>query len=252
MRAVEPPGADDETATQGGVLPDLADELRAAQAEAAAYLDALRARADLTGLPAEMRVQVVDRAGAVAAALLDYERDADVDLVVLSSHGRSGLARVALGSVAARLLRYGSADLLLVRAFGELPSLERVVVPLDGSTPAEWALRVADELAGSVVREVTLLRVIAAPEERGGAEEYLAGVAARRQKPGITYRWRVEQGEPTKAIVEAAGTATPVLLTTRGRSGRSRWPLGTVADRVAHSGEASVWLVRAEWQPNNH
>ena len=41
-------------------------------------------------------------------------------------------------------------------------------------------------------------------------------------------------------------------MATRGRSALTRRPLDTVADRVAHSGEVSVWLVRAEWRPINH
>ena len=192
----------------------------------------------------QVRGLVTDQPGA-AATLLDYEHDAGIDLVVATAHGRTGLDRFALGSVASRLVRHGATALLLLRAFGPPTCLEEVVVPLDGSISAEWALRVVDELGGTVVREATLLEVIAR-EERPQAEGYLASVAARLQKAGLTYHQRVESGDPAQAILDVAGDTRLVVMATRGRSVLTRWPLGTVADRVAHSGEISVWLVRAE------
>ncbi len=229
---------------------DAAEAVQAAQAEAADYLDAVRARPELGSAQVDVRVLVTSQPGAVVATLLDYERDAGIDLVVATTHGRTGLDRFALGSVAARLLRYGTASLLLLRAFGQPVSLTEVVVPLDGSVPAEWALRVVDELGATVVREATLLEVIAR-EERPQAEGYLASVAARLQNAGLTYHQRVESGDPAQAILDVAGDTRLVVMATRGRTGLTRWPLGTVADRVAHSSEVSVWLVRAEWEPNS-
>jgi nucleotide-binding universal stress UspA family protein len=250
VRVVDPPIAGSTTAAQPVPPVGAAEAVRAAEAEAAGYLDALRARPELGGMQVQVRVPVSSQPGAAAATLLDYERDAGIDLVVATTHGRTGLDRFALGSVAAHLLRYGTASLLLLRAFGQPASLTEVVVPLDGSVPAEWALRVVDELGGTVVRQATLLEVIAR-EERPQAEGYLASVAARLQKAGLTYHQRVESGDPAQAILELAGDTRLVVMATRGRTGLTRWPLGTVADRVAHSGEVSVWLVRAEWEPNS-
>ncbi|HWE63753.1 MAG TPA: universal stress protein [Chloroflexota bacterium] len=167
-----------------------------------------------------------------------------IDLVVLCSHGRRGLARLALGSVAERLLHDGSAPQLLVRAFGPPLTLARAVVPLDESTLAEQALTVLAALAGSVVYEVTLLRVIAAPEERLAAEHYLAAVARRLPVPLIVRRL-VEQGDPAERITAVAGVEALVLMATHGRSGLARLALGSVADRVAHGEVAGVLLVRA-------
>lgn len=59
----------------------------------------------------------------------------------------------------------------------------------------------------------------------------------------------MESGDRAQVIYDMAGNTRLVVMATRGRTGLTRWPLGTVADRVAHSGEVSVWLVRAEWEP---
>src|SRR5438094_604424 len=81
--------------------------------------------------------------------------------------------------LAERLLRHGTAPVLLVRPFGDPVSLAHAVVPLDGSERAEEALRVVDQLARYVVHEVTVLRVIGAAAEGPEAERYLEEVARR-------------------------------------------------------------------------
>jgi hypothetical protein len=65
---------------------------------------------------------------------------------------------------------------LLVNAFGSLVSMDHAVVPLDGSARAE-ALRLAERLAGNMIREVTLLRVIETPAQGPDAERYLEQAA---------------------------------------------------------------------------
>jgi nucleotide-binding universal stress UspA family protein len=213
---------------------------------ATAYLDKMRERVAASGVP----VRTEQRLGDVAACLLDYEHDAGIDLVVMCSHGRTGLARFALGSVAEHLLRQGTAPVLLVRPFGDPVTLEHAVVPLDGSEQAEKALQVVDQLARHVVHEVTLLHVIGAAEEAPEAERYLEEVAGRLTQQHLICRRRVEQGDPAGTIIDVAGTDKLVVLATHGRSGPMRWALGSVADRVAHGGAAAVLLVRAGAAPH--
>lgn len=71
--------------------------------------------------------------------------------------------------------RRGTAPVLLVSVFGPPVTLERVVVPLHGSARAEAAVRLLDDLAGAVVREVLLLWVIGVAEEVPKAERAISG-----------------------------------------------------------------------------
>src|ERR687886_894781 len=227
----------------GGIHGDLvAQETQ----QATAYLDKMRERVAAGGV----HVRTEQMVGYAAATLLDYERDAGIDLVVMCSHGRTGLARFALGSVAERLLHHGTAPVLLVRPFGDPVSLEHAVVPLDGSERAEKALQVVDQLARDVVHEVTLLRVIGTAEEAPDAERYLEEAAGRLTQQHLVWGRRVEQGDPAGTILNVAGTDKLVVMVTRGRSGLARWALGSVADRVAHGGVAAVLLVRAGAAPH--
>jgi nucleotide-binding universal stress UspA family protein len=213
--------------------------------QATAYLDKMRERVAASGV----HVRTEHMVGYAAATLLDYERDAGIDLVVMCSHGRTGLARFALGSVAEHLLRHGTAPELLVRPFGAPVTLEHAVVPLDGSEQAEEALRVVDQLSRDVVHEVTVLRVISTAEEGPEAERYLEEVAGRLPQEHLTCWRRVAQGDPTETIIDVAGTDKLLVMATHGRSGLMRWALGSVADRVAHGGVAAVLLVRAGAAP---
>jgi nucleotide-binding universal stress UspA family protein len=213
--------------------------------QATAYLDKMRERVAASGV----HVRTEHMVGYAAATLLDYERDAGIDLVVMCSHGRTGLARFALGSVAEHLLRHGTAPELLVRPFGDPVTLEHAVVPLDGSEQAEEALRVVDQLARDVVHEVTVLRVIGTAEEGPEAERYLEEVAGRLPQEHLTCWRRVAQGDPTETIIDVAGTDKLLVMATHVRSGLMRWALGSVADRVAHGGVAAVLLVRAGAAP---
>jgi len=226
------------------------DDLFAAENRAAvAYLDAVRERVNVNVSGVSVRATHVS--GDIASALLDYERDAAIDLVVMCSHGRGGLARFALGSIATRLLQHGDSPVLLVHAFGAPVDLTRAVVPLDGSALAEVALPMIDHLARTVVGEVILLRVINAAAERPEAEAYLDMVARRLPHQGTLRagesgrRCQVAQGDPAQVILDEAGADKLVVMATHGRSGLTRWSLGSVADRVARGGAAAALLVRA-------
>jgi len=249
VRVVEPPpppwATAGLTAPMGG---DAYDDVLVADTRAAtAYLETLRERLAAAGLA----VRATQLIGDTASALLDYERDARIDLVVMCSHGRSGLARFALGSISARLLHYGAVPVLLVRAFGAPVNLAHAVVPLDGSALAEQALPMLGQLTHDVVRAFTLLRVIDAIEDGPEAERYLEGVACQLQRQGVFHGGEgvcqrlIEQGDPARAILHVAGADKLVVMATHGSAGLTRWAMGSVADRVARGGAGGVLLVRS-------
>ncbi len=116
--------------------------------------------------------------GDVADALCQEAMRAESDLIVMSTHGRGGLTRMWLGSVADAVVRQSSTPVLLVRPPAgdeqslevEEPTVRRVVIPLDGSTLSEVAIEPALELGTLFGASFTLLRVIAYPI---GASSYL-------------------------------------------------------------------------------
>jgi nucleotide-binding universal stress UspA family protein len=217
-----------------------------------------------------LTVKTVLLEGDAASMLLDICSARQIRLVVMTSHGRTGLTRFALGSVADRLVRYGHVPVLLLRSYGTGSAapetstasdgragpthreLGRILVPLDGSALAETALPVVWELAGTVAHDITLLRVVpfTADEQahnlayqylRAHAEELQAQLASRECHVRTAVREGVLPSE--KIIDEAEAQGDLIVMATHGWGGMKRWVLGSVADQVFHTAHVPVLLV---------
>jgi nucleotide-binding universal stress UspA family protein len=184
-------------------------------------------------------------AGSPSDGLVRAEAELQPDLVVMASHGRSGLARFALGSVAERLVREGTAPVLIVHALNPLDQkLDFALVPLDGSSLAEQALPMVEALAGKPVRQVRLMRAVTLPEESTEARRYLDGVRDRLQSAGLEVTIEVRIDDPATAIQDAGERADLIVLATHGRGGFDRLRHGSVAERFTRQAQMPVLLVR--------
>ncbi|OGG55791.1 MAG: hypothetical protein A3F84_04360 [Candidatus Handelsmanbacteria bacterium RIFCSPLOWO2_12_FULL_64_10] len=209
---------------------------------AQANLDRLSTRFQTEGVPT-----VATRLlGHSAQSLLSFEQDLRPDLVVMATKGRSGLARFALGSVADRMIREGTAPVLLVRDEPPGAAIQKALVMLDGSGVAEGALGIARVLAGRPLREVELLGVVSDARDQKPAETYLEGVAKQLGSEGVKTTVRVEIGEPETVIQAVSKNVDLVILCTHGRGGIDRLRHGSVAERVVRESTKPVLLVRAD------
>src|SRR5262245_2096096 len=115
-----------------------------------------------------LTVDVLVLFGEPASTLLDLVPERDIGLVVMTTHGRTGLARFALGSVADRLVRGSHTPVMLIRTLTDTTQSERLqqaLVPLDGSGLAEATLDLVAQLAGRLLSEVKLARVVAPADD---------------------------------------------------------------------------------------
>ena len=249
------------------VLPPLAftpgeDEfVRAQTARAERELDRIRQRLADAGVHAESYVLP----GSAADAIVNAATRLRADVIVMSTHGRTGVGRAIYGSVADEVVRSATVPVLLVR-----PGLKyrlnppsKVVVPLDGSEIAEAALAPAIELAQALRVSVVLVRAAEAPiywvEEESGARtaapgseaeaarRYLDAVADRYASAGIVFTGYVTDVAPEEAIIGAAEDygAGAIAMATHGRSGFARAALGSVAEQVLGRATTPVLLVNA-------
>jgi nucleotide-binding universal stress UspA family protein len=195
--------------------------------------------------------------GEPASALLDLASARQVGLIVLTTHGRTGLARFALGSVADRMVRYGHVPVLLVRALATAPQatpLDPALVPLDGSERAEAALPIAVRLAGALIHRITLLRVVAPEanaEERTAAQGYVDSVRQHVEQQIVGRPCEVRAlsvvGDPADEIARWAEAETSlVILASRGRSGVQRWLLGSVTDHLLYGTTVPLLVVHSQ------
>jgi nucleotide-binding universal stress UspA family protein len=195
---------------------------------------------------------VIERAGA--------EKDT---LIAMATHGRSGIQRWLLGSVAEKILRGAANHLLLVRTTeagktdGEA-TLKSIVAPLDGSALAEKALPYVAQLAKGMNLDVILMRAYALPPSAVSQDfgphlkEFMAELEteARSYLAEKTEELKGKGPERFSAVVDfgygaeeiiALGRKTPdnlIAMCTHGRSGVKRWVLGSVTEKVVrHSGD---------------
>ncbi len=225
------------------------------QRDAQAQTQRVVAQLEAHGVVARSLVEDADS----RADLITIERREHVSLVVMATHARSGLARVALGSVSDQLVRHGHCPTLLLRARGRLlerPALARALIPLDGSALSELALTALAPLAGRVTQQVTLLRVIA-PDERSGAaleaQRALDVARERIERESERLRGQVETlllwGPIAQQILEESERHDLVIMTTHGQTGASRWAFGSVADEVLREARTPLLLSHPHHQP---
>ncbi|MBA7608711.1 hypothetical protein ES703_15893 [subsurface metagenome] len=216
--------------------------------------------------------------GRPAEEILRYADENDIDLILIATHGRSGIRRWAMGSVADKVLRASKVPVWLVRAgipeeivYDKWPS-RTILVPLDGSELAESVLPHVEALAkqrDAELVDVVLLRVCEPPvissdypptmplswEEhveqemdkfRRVSEQYLAGVEKRLKDAGLRVRSEVLDGNPAGEIVDYANRNpfNLIVMATHGGSGLSRWAFGSVADKVLRVISSPIFLVR--------
>ncbi|OGO00435.1 MAG: hypothetical protein A2Y58_04255 [Chloroflexi bacterium RBG_13_51_52] len=213
-----------------------------------------------------------------AEQILDYAEKENVNLIVMATHGSTGIRRWALGSTANNIARAFKCPILLVRASTAAPKsvhLNRILVPLDGSKQSEAALPYIEYLASKLKTRVSLLSVVEMlyhiypyteplgyygasgimkvpynEEEmkpmQEVAEKYIKSVNDKLNAGGIKTSYEVRTGSPGEEIIKAEEEMKPdiVAMSTHGHSGFGRFDHGSVADKVLHGGNTPLLLVR--------
>jgi nucleotide-binding universal stress UspA family protein len=218
--------------------------------------------------------RVVTRAllsGRPASVIVNEAAERRTELIVVGSRGLGPLRSMLLGSVSAEVVDHAPCPVLVVRG----GDLERILLAVDGSAPAEAAITFLAGCRFLAERPVEVLTVATAaalpiPDAAAGypdsafsdnafdayqaatrtnrerAEAIAASAAARLRSEGIDARWSISQGNPAHEIIEAATAFRTdlVVLGSRGHTGLTRVLLGSVARNVLLHAEASVLIVR--------
>jgi nucleotide-binding universal stress UspA family protein len=220
-----------------------------------------------------IRVECTVEKGKPAEVIIEKAAANEHTLMAMATHGRSGLNRRLLGSVAEKVLRGSSNPLLLVRANEKAKSdgeatLKSVIVPLDGSEPAEFVLPAVVELAKVLHLEVLLIRVFDIPATLYGGSEGRYAInydAIRKQFRSEAHACLEKKAEELRRLgldkvslvcpegysadeILLLGQQIPdsfIAMCTHGRSGMSRWVLGSVTEKVVHHSDNPVLVIRA-------
>jgi nucleotide-binding universal stress UspA family protein len=213
--------------------------------------------------------------GPAAQAICERAKAARAAIIVMSTHGRTGLRRSWLGSVADGVMRHSSSPVLILRpsldshassAGGSAAPFRNVIVTLDGSPFSEHVIPHALDVALASAADVLLLRVVEPLRAQSSSDAsarpaasnhvleqattYVDGLAGRlrRDHPSIEIRGEVEvSSSPGESIFQRARHSEQplVALTSHGR-GLSRLFFGSVADSLLHDSAGAMLVVRAD------
>jgi nucleotide-binding universal stress UspA family protein len=237
------------------------------KAEADTYMNDMTRRLQKAGLSSEVRILE----GQAAERVVEFSRTNDIQLIILSSHGQSGLSGWNVSSVVQKIILRAHTSILIVRAYQpastELTGLRyrRFLLPLDGSQRAECVLPAAAALARSNQAGILLAHVIQRPimprqtpptredteladrvvaRNRAEAVRYLEGLQSRLS--GDIQTRLLVSDQPAATLHELADQEKIdlVLLSAHGLSALTRWPYGSVVCSFISYGTAPLLIVQ--------
>lgn len=225
---------------------------------ASVYLDGISRGLMLQGIPSDIHL----RTGRAAEVILSVAGESGVDLIAMSTHGRSGLSRMIAGSVTEEVLRRTNIPMLVCRPGTGLQVWESIVVALDGSRSAEEVIPEAGRLARALSLTVDVVKAVEPVATIGGfsgagylsAEDpmpYLEEACGRLRSEGVYARAVGLTGRAPSEIVRYAikSGAGLICMTTHGWTGLLRLLLGSVAEEVLRNAPCAVLVRRTKEAP---
>ncbi len=188
----------------------------------------------------DYRVSMLE--GPTADCLLQLAHDKRIDLIVVGTHGRSGMGKIILGSVAEKIFRRSSVPVLTIgpnlRRPRDVAGAHHFLAPCDLTPRSHPAVQFACSLARENNSQLTVLHVI--DHANGGMKldpervkqeirEQLAQIVAKHAE-GVDVRYRVETGKVSAKVIDVAreNDADLIVLGVRPSSGmldRFMWPI---------------------------
>jgi nucleotide-binding universal stress UspA family protein len=240
---------------------------RIRKAEAISYLSDLSARLQKANLPVEENILE----GPAAERIVDFAAKNDVSLIMLSSHGQSGLSGWNVSSVVQKIILRARTSIVIVRAYQptsmDLIGLRyhRILLPLDGSQRAESVLPMASSLARTHDAQILLAHVVRRPDMPRRTPpttedvELAERLVERNQEEAIQYldqiRSRLASETQARVLVSDHVSMTLhelvdqekidlVLLTAHGYSALARWPYGSMVSSFISYGTTPLLIVQ--------
>jgi len=216
----------------------------------------------------DVKTVVID--GEPATALVEYAENEGIDLIIMMSHGRSGIMRWAIGGTANKIIQRCRIPVLLVRASQVLSKrrpvqvFKKILVPLDGSSMGEAALSYVKTIVKVLNCEVILLRVVEIVQRVhtvGGLDHFVYSEQQieRMKDEALKYLEQIRQqfdegnvkiilrtGDPAQEIIRLSTeeNINVVAMSSHGKSGIMQWVMGSVSSKILQAGEAPLLLVR--------
>jgi len=216
-------------------------------------------------MPVEVEYRVTQ--GTAAEEILAVANEIGSGLIVMGTHGRHGLKRLLMGSVAEAVMRRANCACLTVRSSSPgsaelhpmMRPFQRILHPTDFSQHSEVALQVARSLARDHGARLVLLHAVLPEFLPAPVSEVLLDLEighdgleeVRSRATGSDLKYPVEshlrRGKPATEILRVASTSQCdlIVMGSHGRSGVSRLVMGSVTEEVMREAGCPVLTVKA-------
>lgn len=244
-----------------------------AKAAASSYLKRLTAKAPFKGhCSSEVLV------GKAADKIISYASANKMDIILMATHGRSGIGQWIYGSVAEKVIHGAKIPIWLVKAAGCKLTYKnkelRVMVPLDGSKVAESVLPYLQVMKKEMPHNkldfiLTRVSEIFSPpisypvptnlswdeylryetiRSRELCRNYLKGIKSKLAKNKILTRTQVPEGNPAEVLIKYAkkNSIDLIIMSTHGHTGFSKWAFGSIAEKVLKGADCPILLVKVK------
>ncbi len=206
-------------------------------------------------------------AGNPAEEIIDFAERQKGSLIIMATHGRSGVdTRWLMGSVAEKVIEASTCPVVLLRAIGDKPTVrtrngtDKILVPLDGSKESEMGLPIVKEIASQLNSEVTIMHILKmdrlltlsktlVSRSRARVEKYLDKVVENFEKSGI--HARSETIFTYDGIAQNINQYTKdneislVIMVTHGLSGKRLVITGGSTYNVLMDGNTPIMVIRS-------
>jgi len=216
--------------------------MRVQETAARERLEAWKAEAAKEGVTLEPRIRTSPSA---YEGILEEVGETQPDLIIMGRHGYTGLTRLLMGSVTARVIGHSPVNVLVVPQ-GVPLSFERLLMASDGSPYSEAAWAEALALAGAMGSALIGVAVAASDRDIPTATNAVRNLEAAASQQGIPVDTMIPMGRPEEGIVKAAEfkQASLIIVGSHGRTGLKRLLMGSVAERVIGQAKCPVLVVK--------
>jgi nucleotide-binding universal stress UspA family protein len=212
--------------------------------EATRHLETIKTKASKDGIDCEI---VVMRGEEPYQEIVDAAAMNQVDMIIMGRHGRTGLLKLMMGSVTARVIGHAPCNVLVIPPDAKV-ECRNILVATDGSRFSEMAAHEAICIAKQCKSPLIAISVASSDTEIASAKENVKKIMDAAAKEGVKAEGLTSRGKPYEVIVQIARQrhADLIVIGSHGRTGIERLLMGSVTERVIGHSETAVLVVKTK------
>ncbi len=206
------------------------------------HLESVKSRASKEGVDCEI---IVHEGEEPYQYIVDEAAKKQVEMIIMGRRGRTGLKRLMMGSVTARVIGHSPCKVLVIPETAKV-SYKNILIATDGSKYSDAAALEAISIAKCCGSDLIALSVATKEKDLPSAKKSVEKISQIAEKEGLKVKTLTPRGTPYNVIVETAEkkNADVIVVGSHGRTGLERLLMGSVTERVIGHANCAVLVVK--------